>query len=92
MKYPCPCCGYKTIDSDGHYDICPICFWEDDPFQKVNIDEEGANKISLVEAQANYFRLGVSEEQFSHHVRKPRIEDQRNPEWKPIKESLWGLL
>ncbi|MGE7915953.1 CPCC family cysteine-rich protein [Lysinibacillus xylanilyticus] len=29
MKYPCPCCGYKTIDSDGHYHICPICFWED---------------------------------------------------------------
>ncbi|MEY9979829.1 CPCC family cysteine-rich protein [Lysinibacillus sp. RC79] len=92
MKYPCSCCGYKTINSDGDYEICPICFWEDDPFQKVNIDEEGANKISLVEAQINYFRLGVSEERFIHNVRKSKIEDKRNPDWKPIKESLWRLL
>jgi hypothetical protein len=26
----CPCCGYYTLDGRGGYDICPVCFWEDD--------------------------------------------------------------
>src|SRR5579885_3179586 len=30
VKYSCPCCGYKTLDERGGYDICPVCFWEDD--------------------------------------------------------------
>ena len=28
----CPCCGYKTLNEKGGYDICPICFWEDESF------------------------------------------------------------
>lgn len=26
----CPCCGYKTIKERGCYDICKVCYWEDD--------------------------------------------------------------
>ena len=35
VKYTCPCCGYKTLDEEppNTYDICEICFWEDDGFQ-----------------------------------------------------------
>ncbi|MEV5113035.1 hypothetical protein MRBL20_001149 [Peribacillus frigoritolerans] len=38
MKYTCPCCGYKTLDEEppGTYDICSICFCEDDGVQLVN--------------------------------------------------------
>ena len=34
-KYKCPCCGFYTFDEkpNGNYDICPVCFWEDDPIQ-----------------------------------------------------------
>ncbi|MDQ0194587.1 rubrerythrin [Paenibacillus wynnii] len=34
-KFTCPCCGYKTLDEEppGTYDICKICFWEDDGVQ-----------------------------------------------------------
>ena len=30
--FPCPCCGYKTLSesASGTYEICEICFWEDD--------------------------------------------------------------
>jgi len=29
-KYLCPCCFMPTLDSRADYDICTICFWEDD--------------------------------------------------------------
>ena len=28
--FSCPCCGYNTLDSRGHYDVCYLCDWEDD--------------------------------------------------------------
>ncbi|MFV1884526.1 MAG: CPCC family cysteine-rich protein [Balneola sp.] len=32
-KYYCPCCVYDTLieEPPGTYNICKICFWEDDP-------------------------------------------------------------
>jgi len=35
LRYPCPCCGYRTLISPppGTYDICEVCFWEDDAGQ-----------------------------------------------------------
>ncbi|EEX8828996.1 hypothetical protein DWH00_004983, partial [Escherichia coli] len=50
--YPCPCCGNKTIDEPGCYEICPICGWEDDPVQSADPDfSGGANSPSLNEAK-----------------------------------------
>lgn len=42
-KYTCPCCGYRTLDFEppGTYDICPICFWEDDGIQFKDPDYVG---------------------------------------------------
>lgn len=31
-KFACPCCGYLTLDERGGYDICPVCYWEDDAY------------------------------------------------------------
>ncbi len=86
-KYTCPCCGYKTIDSDGDYDICPVCYWEDDPFQKMNEYDLGANKIPLIEAQKNYLLYGACEETATQFVRKPAEQDKRDPDWEPINDD-----
>ena len=42
-KYKCPCCGFYTFDEklNGNYDICPVCFWEDDPIQLEDNEYEG---------------------------------------------------
>jgi rubredoxin len=34
-RYACSCCGYLTLDEQppGTFDICPVCWWEDDPVQ-----------------------------------------------------------
>lgn len=31
-KFACPCCGCLTLDERGGYDICEVCFWEDDAY------------------------------------------------------------
>lgn len=42
-NYTCPCCGYKTLDEEppDTFDICRICFWEDDGVQFQDPDFEG---------------------------------------------------
>ncbi|NEW07743.1 hypothetical protein GK047_17215 [Paenibacillus sp. SYP-B3998] len=78
-KYPCPCCGYLTLENipPGTYEICDICLWEDDAAQFYNPDEEGGvNAASLTE----YQRLFVQDENF---FRKPNKYDLRDSNWKP---------
>ncbi len=34
----CPACGYNTLDSRWGWEICTICFWEDDGQDNHNAD------------------------------------------------------
>ncbi|KGK85830.1 membrane protein [Desulfosporosinus sp. HMP52] len=86
-KYTCPCCGYKTLDNKppGTYDICPICFWEDDWVQFDDPDYKGgANDPSLREAQRNFQTIGAYDEGSLKFVRKPNQDDEKDLEWKPL--------
>lgn len=76
-KFCCPCCGYYTLEEgNGNYEICPVCFWEDDAIQNRNADlEGGANKVSLNIARANYGKYGACEERFVNLVREPMQEE-----------------
>lgn len=77
----CTCCGYKTLEDDeGSYDICPICFWEDDPYQNAHVYEAGgANTVSLIEAQKNYMDFGACERRVIPYTREPYNHDKKDP-------------
>jgi hypothetical protein len=84
MKYTCPCCGYKTLDEEppGTYDICPICFWEDDNVQFDDPDfSGGANRVSLREAQENFREFGAVEKRLLRYVRRPNKGDEKDTNW-----------
>jgi hypothetical protein len=85
-RLPCPGCGFLVFDqSPGSCDICPICFWEDDPVQlRFPNFAGGANKPSLMEAQHNFAEFGACEIRHLQHVRPPTAEDIRDPDWRPI--------
>lgn len=73
-KRPCPCCGFLTLDQvdPGTYQICPVCYWEDDEVQLADPSYEGgANQVSLEAARQNYGSLGVSDARFKDKVRPP---------------------
>lgn len=85
LKYFCPCCGYDTFTEEppGTYNICPICFWEDDPIQYKDPDYKGgANRVSLRQGQLNYEKYGACEKEMVKNVTKPMKDNKRNPSWK----------
>ena len=85
-KQTCPCCGYKT--SETEYDICPICFWENDFVQLNDPDfSGGANDVSLRQAQKNFRKFGAKERMKIKYVRKPTPKDVKNPNFKPLKSN-----
>lgn len=56
-RVSCPCCGYPTLGGRGSYQICELCWWEDDGQDDVdeNVTRGGPNKdFSLAEARANF--------------------------------------
>ena len=57
--YDCPCCRYKTLNGRGNYQICPICFWEDDgqDDQDADLVRGGPNYEWSLTAAREYFRL-----------------------------------
>ena len=76
-RYRCPCCGYYTFTEPcGSYEICPVCYWENDAVQNDNPDYVGgANKCSLNESRNNYKKAGACEERFLPYVRQPLPEE-----------------
>jgi RNAse (barnase) inhibitor barstar len=88
--YPCPCCGYLTFDEPtGSYAICEICLWEDDGVQlRFPRMPGGANKPSLLEAQANVRSCGAHDPDFVPECRAPRASDSRDPGWRPLDPSV----
>ena len=61
------------------YDICPICFWEDDGQDDEDADDSrgGPNHVSLTEARINFLRVGAAEPEDRPHVRAPLPTDKR---------------
>lgn len=86
-KFACPCCGYKTFEEqpNGSYNVCQVCFWEDDPIQLDNPNYEGgANRVSLSQGQKNFIEFGACEREMIKNVRKPTKNEQRDESWRPI--------
>lgn len=65
----CPCCDYFTLGERAGYEICPICFWEDDGIDLDDIDEHsGSNHISLREGRNNFEKFGACDSSMIKNV------------------------
>ncbi len=76
-KRKCACCGYYTLtEPAGGFEICPVCFWEDDAVQNSDPEfEGGANKVCLREARKNFEEFGACTESSVPFVREPDAEE-----------------
>lgn len=74
IRFACPCCGFLTRSEAayGSFDICPVCFWEDDNVQGDDPTYAGgANIVSLNQARQNYREFGAKQRESLDFVRKP---------------------
>ncbi len=72
----CPCCGHATLPKRGGYDICPVCFWEDDGSDDANVDAvSGPNHITLREGRINVLRISACDQRARQHVRSPTAQE-----------------
>lgn len=63
----CRCCGYRSLRERGNYEICPVCFWEDDGVRSPD-EFSGPNHMTLGKGQENFSRLGACREDFLPHI------------------------
>ena len=78
-SYLCPCCRHKTLFGRGSFEICPVCYWEDDGQDDHDADETrgGPNSdLSLTKARQNYLDIKACEPSMLEHVRLP-LPDER---------------
>jgi len=74
----CPCCGCRTLTKRINFEVCDVCYWEDDGQDDGDADEcrGGPNgSLSLRQARANYLRFGACEVSMIENVRPPRPEE-----------------
>jgi Cysteine-rich CPCC len=88
VRLTCPCCGYPTLGGRGSFEICELCWWEDDGQDDPDADEVrgGPNHdYSLTEARMNFER---------HLVMYPPREDRRvgGPDSEAVKEIKRSIL
>ena len=52
----CDCCHFPTLNAHGGYEICPICWWQDDPevFEDIDRDSIVNKSLNLAEARQNF--------------------------------------
>lgn len=81
MLHACPCCGFRSLTSRGDYELCPVCFWEDDG-DLAPWEVSGPNGGSVAEAQRRFL---ADRRPFlvRKHVRAPRDVEARDPGWAP---------
>ncbi|MGA2597107.1 MAG: CPCC family cysteine-rich protein [Bryobacteraceae bacterium] len=76
--YACPCCGFLTLGEKppGTFEICPVCYWEDDNVQAADPTfEGGANSMSLEQARRNFAEYGAVSREALGRVRNPRPDE-----------------
>jgi hypothetical protein len=67
--HACPCCDYITLPRRAEYEICPVCFWEDDGLDIDDLDTvSGPNHITLREARVNFGSFGACDDASRLHV------------------------
>ena len=80
--HACPCCGYRTLPERGAYDLCPVCWWEDEGLEPW--EYSGPNGRTLVEAQQEYLAQRRPYRLRAGKVRAPKRREERDPDWRPF--------
>ena len=77
-RQKCVCCGYYTLvgtEIEVAWEICPVCFWENDISGEIETEYSEANHMTLAEGKINFEQYGACEERFVKNCRKPQTDE-----------------
>jgi hypothetical protein len=74
-RVACPVCKCLTLPARGGYDICEVCFWEDDGTDDPDATGGPNGAVSLAAARANYRAFGACDAAARAKVRPPRADE-----------------
>ncbi len=93
-KFQCPCCGCLTLDERFGYEICPVCFWEDDCKKDRSLDinsPSAANHdLTIARARENLRKFGACSEDMAKNTRLPE-ESEITDEYRRIMAEKTAL-
>lgn len=80
QRQECPVCGYLTLQERGMFEVCPVCFWEDEgEVDNENEVSGGANgDLSLATAKNNFIRWGAVSLEAIQNVREPLADEVKS--------------
>ena len=95
-KFSCPCCGCFTLEERGGYDICPVCFWEDDAYlviadgeiKGVRVDNDVSDEELLDEPSSANHGLTLREGRENYRKFGASEESMRKYVRKPRRSEL----
>ncbi|SDW89960.1 Cysteine-rich CPCC [Marininema mesophilum] len=71
--FACPCCRYRTIEDRGHYEICPVCFWEDDGSDQATV-YSFPNHMTLEQGRFNFDKFGCVNDRLKNKLCKDSVD------------------
>ncbi|HEV8485466.1 MAG TPA: CPCC family cysteine-rich protein [Blastocatellia bacterium] len=76
-RVSCPCCGFLTLTERSAFELCPVCFWEDDGQDNADADDNrgGPTSSSLTEARRNFRAFGACDQRALGSVRPPNSDE-----------------
>lgn len=82
-SFRCPCCDHLSLASRGDYDICEICYWEDDGTDDVLYSTPfSPNHMTLAQGRLNYKTFGACTRAMLCHVKMPSADQAaERAEW-----------
>lgn len=93
-REPCPCCGHRTLRERGGFEVCPVCFWEDDGQDDVDahVDRGGPNGGStLWQARTRFLKYGASTGS-GPHVRRASADEPKVRHWSLLDSEAVELV
>ena len=59
-RFQCVCCDYYTVVERHSFEVCQVCYWEDDGTTMAGLEVESrANHMTLLAARKSFEAIGA---------------------------------
>ena len=89
LNVTCPCCYYVVIAERDIYDICSVCYWEDEGIKwdsEIDLESVANHGLTLREARKNFIEFGARDQKWIGKVVSK--ENRTKFEFNPPKNAL----